>query len=231
MTKENPFEQSESQVIRLHIENITKENFKLFGDFVEPCDNMQLYDQNVDAKIDLSTENIRYYTMSIQFRPFEFDHIVRHSQCTEALIRVDGGAMYMVVCPADNSVDVPDMSLVKVFKIPLGCMINLHRGTWHIGPFFDSQEALISNLSHQNTTSDDYQIHNCEHKYAIANCNNQETFWDKTQRYTKELELIGFNYDEASEWLKQNCLDFLRSGDFESIEIKLLRLKQNLKLC
>ena len=97
--------------MNISVNEITKENFAEFGDFVVACDNRKPYD-NTDAKLDLSRGEPRLYIMELDYKVLEFSKISRHVNCSQCLGSVDSQSWYIAVCPANNSVIKPDLSKI-----------------------------------------------------------------------------------------------------------------------
>ena len=67
--------------------------------------------------------------------------------------------------PAKES--VPDLSLLKVFRISGTCFIKLELGTWHAGPYFDRQTGDFYNLELSDTNVVDHFTDNFATKQKI----------------------------------------------------------------
>ena len=72
--------------------------------------------------------------MRIPRRGLTFDRITFHGKVTQCLGGLDTEPWYLAVAPPSGSVDnYPTDANIKAFKIPHGCFVKLHVGTWHAG--------------------------------------------------------------------------------------------------
>ncbi len=114
----------------------------------------------VDAPaLDLSRGAPRFYVMQLHDRPGRFDRITRHQAVTQCLAAVGGGTWWLAVAPPDGPDDDaarPDESRLTVFEIPGHVAVQLHRGTWHAGPFFAAGEMSFFNLELADTNVVDH---------------------------------------------------------------------------
>lgn len=59
----------------------------------------------------------------------------------------------------DDPAGEPDPAAIKAFRVPGTAAIELHRSTWHAGPFFDDPTMDFFNLELADTNQVDH--HNC----------------------------------------------------------------------
>jgi ureidoglycolate hydrolase len=147
-------------------QEITKENFTLFGQFILPCDNRKPFSED-DAQLDITRGTPRIYIMELPYKPLEFNKISRHINCSQCLGSSDNQEWYIAVCPANNSANIPDLSEIKFFIIPPNSLIKLNPGTWHEGPYFTYPNASFINLEHTDTVANDYFTYHFDEKYIF----------------------------------------------------------------
>jgi len=140
---------------------ITKSNFKPYGELVTPSPDGKAFDRT-DAVLNLKNGIPRFYIMHLERRGRTFDRITRHYSCTQCLGSLEGKEWFMAVCPPSESSE-PDLDRLKAFRIPGDCFIKIEVGTWHAGPYFDSEAVDFYNLELSNTNIIDH----CTHSFAI----------------------------------------------------------------
>lgn len=149
------------QMIELEVKPITRESFQQFGTLIELADDGQPFGPN-DAPLELSRGTPRFYIMSLQERGLTFRQITRHLQVTQCLAAVGGKPWLIAVAPPlepDNLAAMPDPGQIRAFEIPGDRAIQLHRGTWHAGPYFTEPSRAFFNLELTNTNQVDH--HDC----------------------------------------------------------------------
>ena len=101
--------------------------------------------------------------MRLHRRPPGFRHITRHLNVTQCLASVGGKDWLIAVAPPndpDNPEAMPDPAAIRAFRVPGTAAIELHRSTWHAGPFFEDPTMDFFNLELADTNQVDH--HNCQ---------------------------------------------------------------------
>jgi ureidoglycolate lyase len=147
--------------VDLRAEPITQSAFALYGTLLLPAVDGKPFDSS-DAQLVLSKGVPRFYIMTLPSRDMSFRHITRHLAVTQCLASVGGRPWMIAVAPPDepdNPQAKPDMSKMRAFRIQGDQAIMLARSTWHIGPFFEADEASFFNLELSDTNQTDH--HSC----------------------------------------------------------------------
>ncbi|MEM8828565.1 MAG: ureidoglycolate lyase [Cyanobacteria bacterium P01_G01_bin.19] len=128
---------------------IDESNFKPYGQLISASADGKMFD-DTDAVINLQNGIPRFYIMQLHYRGRVFNDITRHNLCTQCLGSLNGHDWFIAVCPPSNE-PKPDLSLMKVFRIPGDCFIKMEVGTWHAGPYFDREVVNFYNLELSDT--------------------------------------------------------------------------------
>ena len=108
----------------------------------------------------------RFYIMRLRDRGLKFHKITRHRQSTQCLGSLEGKAWFLGVAPPSEAV-VPNLETIVVFRIPGNCFVNLEVGTWHAGPYFESEFVDFYNLELANTNVVDHDTCNLLEHYGV----------------------------------------------------------------
>jgi ureidoglycolate hydrolase len=154
---------------QIKAQKITTEGFHYYGQVIFPREDGNPYDHN-DAQLLLQDGIPRLYIMHLENRGMNFDRITRHLKCTQCLGSLDGKEWFMGVATPGNFLDPiakPDLDEIMVFRIPGNCFIKLNIGTWHAGPFFESESVDFYNLELSDTNITDHHTCNLVETYGI----------------------------------------------------------------
>ena len=143
---------------KLHARYITTENFKPYGQLIQPVADNKYYDFR-DAQLNLSKGIPRFYIMSLKYKKKQFHSITRHNFCTQCLGALDSKIWYIAVA-SPTLENKPKKDNLVVFKIPSNCFIKLEVGTWHSGPYFDDEIVNFYNLELSDTNVNDHFSYN-----------------------------------------------------------------------
>jgi ureidoglycolate lyase len=141
---------------------MTAEAFAPFGVLIEPIEDGAAFGER-DARLELQRGKPRFYVMRLHARPLGFRTITRHMQVTQCLASVGGASWMIAVAPPhlpDDASAKPDPEAIRVFAVPGDVAIQLHRSTWHAGPFFHGEFASFFNLEMSDTNEVDH--HRCD---------------------------------------------------------------------
>jgi ureidoglycolate lyase len=130
-----------------------------YGTLVEPTEDGAIFD-STSAQLVLDRGTPRFYLMSLKKRDLLVTHITRHAQVTQCLAALNGQRWFILLgAPEepDNSLAVPNEQTLQAFEFNGPQALSLHRGTWHAGPYFLSDEMIFSNLELSNTNVVDHQ--------------------------------------------------------------------------
>ncbi|MDJ0707689.1 MAG: ureidoglycolate lyase [Leptolyngbyaceae cyanobacterium MO_188.B28] len=150
---------------RLPAEPITPESFRPFGQVIFPSPDGASFGPE-DAQLHLKNGTPRFYIMRLEKKGRRFHQITRHRQCTQCLGSLASKEWLIAVAPASQS-NQPDPKAIQAFQIPGDCFIKLDRGTWHAGPYFDSQEIDFYNLELSDTNIVDHQTCNLTAAFGL----------------------------------------------------------------
>jgi ureidoglycolate hydrolase len=145
-------------VQQIKAELITPENFSDYGQVIFASKDGKSFDSE-DAQLVLDKGIPRFYIMRLTKRGNKFYNITRHGQCTQCLGSLEGKDWLIAVCPANNSVNEPDLDRMRAFRIPGNCFIKLDVGTWHAGPYFEHDSVDFYNLELSDTNIVDHYTH------------------------------------------------------------------------
>lgn len=144
----------------------TPETFGPFGQVVMPMEDGLPFGP-ADAQLDLSGGIPRFYSMRLDNRGNVFGSITRHCNVTQCLgSMMSTPWMLAVAAPAPESA-VPDMRTLAAFLIPGDRFVQLHKGTWHAGPYFAATSALFYNLELSDTNVVDHETCNLRQTFGM----------------------------------------------------------------
>lgn len=149
------------RIIDLDVTPIVYDNFRRFGTVIGSADDGKPFDSD-DAQLDLSRGAPRFYIMNLPNRGLTFRQITRHLQVTQCLAAVGGKPWLIAVAPPlelNNGAACPDPAEICAFQVPGDRAIQLHRGTWHAGPYFTEPSRAFFNLELTDTNQVDH--HDC----------------------------------------------------------------------
>ncbi len=135
---------------------ITSENFQRFGQVIFP--GIDGAAELTEARLNLQNGTPRFYIMRLQGRGLKFHTITRHMQCTQCLGSLEGKEWFIAVCPPNDNT-VPVLADIAAFRIPGNCFIKLEIGTWHAGPYFESDFVDFYSLELNDTNIVDHCTH------------------------------------------------------------------------
>jgi ureidoglycolate hydrolase len=143
---------------------ITPENFRPYGQLIQASQDGKFYDAE-DAQLQLQNGIPRFYIMRLRQRGRKFHQITRHVQCTQCLGSLEGKDWLMAVAPPQNKRQ-PALAEIQAFHIPGNCFIKLEVGTWHAGPYFDTEYIDFYNLELSDTNITDHETCNLLQVYG-----------------------------------------------------------------
>jgi ureidoglycolate hydrolase len=163
---------SDIQTLELEVSSINYENFQPYGTLITAAEDGKPFGAD-EAQLDLSQGQPRFYIMQLPNRGLSFHQITRHLRVTQCLAAVDQDPWLLAVAPPaalDNPEAVPTLESIRAFQIPGDQAIQLHRGTWHAGPYFTAPTMAFFNLELIDTNQVDHHSCNLDHIYGIALC-------------------------------------------------------------
>lgn len=157
-------------IIDLIVEPLTAEAFAPFGQVMAPIPDGQLYGPD-DAQLDIQRGTPRFYIMALKGpRPLTFRYITRHIAVTQCLASCGSKPWLVAVAPPndpDNPHAKPDPKAIRAFHVPGPNGIKLHRGTWHVGPFFAGETADFYNLELSDTNQRDHHPVKLDREFGV----------------------------------------------------------------
>lgn len=151
---------------QIKAQQINPDNFKKYGQVIYAVSDGKPYDAT-DAALVLNLGTPRFYIMRLHNRGRKFSQMTRHWQCTQCLGSLAGKPWLIAVAPPSIA-PYPSISEIAAFYIPGDCFIKLEQGTWHAGPYFDSEFIDFYNLELSNTNISD------RHTYNLRSADNLE---------------------------------------------------------
>ncbi|MBW4538213.1 MAG: ureidoglycolate lyase [Myxacorys chilensis ATA2-1-KO14] len=145
---------------------ITSEAFYPFGQLIRASDDGAPYGTK-DAQLHLQNGIPRFYIMRLTRRGRLFDRITRHQKCTQCLGSLEGKDWLLAVAPPSHD-SRPPLDTITAFRIPGDCFIKLELGTWHAGPYFDTDFIDFYNLELSDTNITDHDTYNLKTAYGAA---------------------------------------------------------------
>jgi ureidoglycolate hydrolase len=146
-----------TQRLSLPAQQITAEAFAPYGQVIFPTADGKPFDQN-DAQLDLSHGTPRFYIMRLNNKGLNFGAITRHWQCTQCLGSLGGQDWFLAVAPPSPE-PKPNRDHLMAFQITGDCFVKLAIGTWHSGPYFESETADFYNLELSDTNLVDHETY------------------------------------------------------------------------
>jgi ureidoglycolate lyase len=129
-----------------------------YGTLVEPTEDGAIFD-TASAQLVLNRGTPRFYFMTLKRREMEITHITRHKEVTQCLAAL-GGQRWFILLGAPDDPDslqaTPRNETLQAFEFSGAQALALHRGTWHAGPFFLSEELIFANLELSDTNIADH---------------------------------------------------------------------------
>jgi ureidoglycolate lyase len=129
-----------------------------YGTLVEPTEDGAIFD-SASAQLTLNRGTPRFYFMTLKRREMEITHITRHQQVTQCLAAINGQRWFILLGAPDNPDNpqaTPRNETLQAFEFSGPQALALHRGTWHAGPFFISDEMIFANLELSDTNVIDH---------------------------------------------------------------------------
>lgn len=154
-----------STLQQLQANSITTESFRPFGQLIQASDDGKSFDRE-DAQLHLQNGIPRFYIMRLKHRGRKFHKITRHQHCTQCLGSLEGKEWLIVVAPPGTE-EKPTIADLTAFRIPGNCFIKLDVGTWHAGPYFDSDVVDFYNLELSDTNIVDHDTCDLRSTYGI----------------------------------------------------------------
>lgn len=157
-------------IVDLHAQPIDAARFAPFGTLIAPSADGGAFGP-ADARLELDRGRPRFYVMRLQRREATFEVITRHRAVTQCLASAQARPWTIVVAPPGNVEDekaAPDPGSLRAFVVPAGTAVALHRGTWHVGPFFHEATHDFFNLELTDTNEVDHQDHRLDRRYRLA---------------------------------------------------------------
>jgi hypothetical protein len=129
-----------------------------------------------DAQLDLSQGTPRFYIMRLRDKDLSFERITFHARITQCLGALGDASWYMAVGAPTMKVasrPPPTTNELRVFKVPPGTFVKMHAGTWHAGPLFQSDDALLPfvdfyNLELSDTNQVDHNAYDYGEEQGVA---------------------------------------------------------------
>lgn len=156
---------SSSTIHQLPAIPITPEAFRPFGQLIQASEDGKSFDAE-DAQLQLQNGIPRFYIMRLKHRGRQFNKITRHQQCTQCLGSLEGKEWLIVVAPPSDRA-YPTIAEMTAFRIPGNCFIKLEVGTWHAGPYFDSDRVDFYNLELSDTNIADHDTCSLRDRYGM----------------------------------------------------------------
>ncbi len=161
---------AQPQIWPVAAQPITPERFRPYGQVIWASADGKQFDRE-DAQLQLDQGIPRFYIMRLHHRGRRFDKITQHRRCTQCLGSLGGATWLMAVAPSAINwpeLESPELESIVAFEIPGDCFIKLEVGTWHAGPYFDSERLDFYNLELSDTNVTDHQSCNLQTSYGIV---------------------------------------------------------------
>jgi ureidoglycolate lyase len=129
-----------------------------YGTLVVPTEDGAVFDAQ-SAQLQLAQGTPRFYLMTLKKRGMQVTHITRHTKVTQCLMATNGQRWFVLLGEpneADNPQAVPAENTLQAFELSGLQALSLHRGTWHAGPYFLSEELVFANLELADTNINDH---------------------------------------------------------------------------
>ena len=156
------------ETISLEAEPLTPDAFLPFGVVLHALEDGTPFTSE-EAALDVSEGTPRFYLMTLRDKPLRFTRITRHLHTTQTLMSVGGSEWYIAVAPAGNlSKDgIPFLEEIRAFAVPGDVAITLKKGTWHSGPYFQSEELGFVNLELSDTNVVDHHSYQLDRELNV----------------------------------------------------------------
>lgn len=152
-------------LLKLRPQLVTPEAFQPFGQVIYPTPDGAPFDAN-NAQLHLHHGTPRFYIMRLQNCGLTFDRITRHQRVTQCLGSLAGKEWFIAVAPPSSD-SMPDWEKIVAFQIPGNCFIKLNIGTWHAGPYFESEAIDFYNLELTDTNVVDHDTCNLLQTFGV----------------------------------------------------------------
>ena len=149
--------------VPLAVTAIGRENakdFERFGQVLWPEEDGTPYDvPRFDADLDLSRGKPRFYLMRLNPKGLTMDRITFHANVTQCLASADDVTWHLVVAEPSPLSKPPRTDDLHAFAFPAGCIVKMHKATWHAGPLFEGRDVAFYNLELSDTNVVDHNTH------------------------------------------------------------------------
>src|SRR4029078_6646348 len=134
---------------------------------------LQPYDPETSAEepsLTLANGTPRLWIMRLKKNGLVFSKLARHRRVTQCLGSLQGKEWFVAVAPPNDPTDGarPALARMAAFRIPGGCVIQLHVATWHAGPHFTHDECLFFNLENLDTNKRDFEDYELPAAFRIS---------------------------------------------------------------
>ena len=156
-----------------NIEEITKEKFSKFGDFINP-EEVQSTNINLNttksyfdlANIEIHGEDkrvrINLFAAKKRNFPLKIDMLENHPFSSQVFFPLGNNPFIVVVCPANEK---PNLNHLSIFKVDNGFGVNFKPRVWHF-PLISINDAKFITIDKKND----------EGNLEIYNFSNDEVF-------------------------------------------------------
>lgn len=142
----------------------TPETVAPFGTLILPSEDGTPFGP-ADAQLELGQGTPRLYIMRLPARALRIPAITRHARVTQCLASANGRDWFVgLAAPGDD----PHPGRITVFRIPGGCALALHAGSWHAGPLFEGESADFFNLELSDTNETDHETVRLDRAYGVV---------------------------------------------------------------
>ena len=136
------------QVIRLKVEEMTREAFAPFG---------ILIDSRGSVEIDLGQGKHALTGATSERRDFRFDFMARHKLTMQVFSPLASSQSIIAVAPPSDG-DAPEAEKVRAFFVNGRLPYAYHKGTWHTPPFPVGEWASYLVVDRSGTLDDDWEL-------------------------------------------------------------------------
>jgi ureidoglycolate lyase len=164
------------KTIDIKVQFLNQEVFSIFGDVIGSRDNKpDLENANFNywpdvSDITVTNDIARISLLDIKTtRPFICNSFEKHTNCSEALIPLEGQSIEVFGLSeksSGNDYNI-DLSSIRAFILDGTKGINIKKGVWHWLPFPISQRTLFAVIFEKNTHINDIQVLDLTEKYNI----------------------------------------------------------------
>ena len=139
------------------IEEVTKEKFSKFGDFINPY-SLESIDINMNttksyfdlAKIEIGGEDKRVrlnlFDAKKRIFPLKIDMLENHPFSSQAFLPLGNHPFIVVVCPSSKK---PNLKDLNIFRVDNGFGINFKPRVWHF-PLISIEDAKFITIDKKN---------------------------------------------------------------------------------